>query len=140
MIVSESEKIAYFRRELSSYKYYLKSIEDINNKIEAIDVELNGVSSPNLRDIPIHSATTETITYRIMELWEEQSKLEKEKLFYQERIKDINAKLNRLSEEDRNMLIDVYVNSIGWDKACMKYNLAKTSLFRKLNHIVGKVI
>lgn len=140
MTVNENDKIAYFRRELCSYKYYLASIEDIDNKIEAIDVELNGVSSPNLTDIPAHSRSAETITYRIMELWEEQSRLQKQKLFYEERVRDIRSKLDMLDEEERKMLIDIYINEIGFSNAGSKYSMARSPLFRKVNQIIAKII
>lgn len=45
-MLTEKDKIEQFKRELKSYEFYKKKVQECNEQLEEIAVKLQGVSSP----------------------------------------------------------------------------------------------
>lgn len=103
----DRDSIQQVDRELRSYYFYLKKIERLQEKIYEIDVKLTSVGSPHIRSPEEAKYQRGTKIYsdiNLLELFEEQDELIKQKQELTYLISRMQKRLNRLSDEELKLI------------------------------------
>ncbi|MCD7809131.1 MAG: hypothetical protein LUH02_07295 [Erysipelotrichaceae bacterium] len=157
--MKDSEYINYLKNELKSYIYIMKMIEDlkIKKKLEIdkkrselaeIKERMLYTGSPSFDSVRNGNNANDERTLRLLikeesltsEIKEIESRYNKIIEIYQTRIDIINDCLRFLNTEDRNIIDDVFIKGVGYNKACDKHHYSRQGLFQKVNTIVKRMI
>lgn len=136
--MNKEKRIEQFKRELRSYGYYKEAYHECNDKLEAINNSLIGVSSPAMKEAPIENKSFKN--YRIYDLMEEEEKIVQERNFYRYSIKNIECKLAKLNEQERELLFELFVKNTNYDVVANKMYCSRSKLFYDVNKIISRII
>ena len=106
-IFLEKENIFHVDRELRDYYFYIEKLKNINDEIKRIDVKLNGIGSPAIRNPEEAKYQRGTVIFsnlNMLELFEEQDKLQEQKRDCLYIIKRTEKKLQRLDKEELKLV------------------------------------
>lgn len=107
----DRDSIQQVDRELRSYYFYLKKIERLQEKIYEIDVKLTSVGSPPIRSLEEAKYQRGTRIYsdvNLLELFEEQDELIKQKQDLIYLVSRMQKRLCRLSDEEMKLIEQRY--------------------------------
>ena len=107
-MLTDKDKIEQFKRDLRSYTYHQKMVEELQYKLIELNVKIQGVSSPTMKPVVLENAGDPYKNKR-SDYWEEEEKLVLERNKHQSEINKINSILNEANEIDKRILIDVYI-------------------------------
>ena len=139
-MIKRDERIEQFKRDCKSYNYYIKRIIECNERIEELDVRLQGVSSPNGNT---NTKTSGTGTHpSIVALIMEQDEWRAERALAERHVNVVSEKLNKIKNAtDREMVRDMYILNKYYPALAEKYGYNdKSYLMRKANKILGKIV
>lgn len=141
-MLTEKDKIEQFKRELKSYEYYQKKVQECNEELEVIAHKLQGVSSPTVKDVIYENAGNPYSNENKLQLMLEESELIKERDKYIVMIGDIDARLLKIHNADeREMIIDLYIKKINHEKvASDNYYANRAGMYKRINAILAKII
>lgn len=109
-MLTEKDKIEQFKRDLKSYEYYQKKVQQCNEELEVIAHKLEGVSSPCVKDVIYENAGNPYSNVNKLQLMIEEDELIKERDKYIGMIGEIDAKLLKIHNTDeKEMIIDLYI-------------------------------
>lgn len=141
-MLTEKDKIEQFKRELKSYEYYQKKVQQCNEKLEVIAHKLEGVSSPCVKDVIYENAGNPYSNVNKLQLMIEEDELIKERDKYIGMIGEIDAKLLKIHNTDeKEMIIDLYIKKINHEKvATDNYYANRAGMYKRINAILAKII
>lgn len=136
------DKIEQFKRDCKSNDYYTKAIMECNEKIEELDVILNGLGCPNGNTEPKCENARNPYASDKLEPLMKQEQIINERNEYIRRINSVNTKLMKITDPvDRQMIIDLYIEKKSYTNMTDKYHFGnKSSLFKHVNKVIEKIV
>lgn len=136
------DKIEQFKRDCKSNDYYTKAIMECNEKIEELDVILNGLGCPNGNTGPKCENARNPYASDKLEPLMKQEQIINERNEYIRRINDVNTKLMKITDPvDRQMIIDLYIEKKYYKHMIDKYHYSdKSALYRHVNKVIEKIV
>lgn len=138
-MLTEKDKIEQFKRDLRSYTYHQKKAMEIDEKLEELSVKMQGVSSPSTKEIILENACN-PYGERKLELLMEEGELVKERNKHLAEIQRIDEALRLMEKEERDILIQVYIEKVRYEIVANKKNLSRAKLFRDINQSISNLL
>lgn len=138
-MLTEKDKIEQFKRDLRSYTYHRKKAMEIDEKLEELAVKMLGVSSPATKEIILENAGN-PYGERKLELLMEEGELVKERNKHLGEIQRIDEALKLIEKEERDILVQVYIDKVRYDSVAQNSNRSRTALFRDINQSILKLM
>lgn len=137
------EDLQVIDRELRNHYEYKKQLEDVNYRIVEIDAQLTSIGSPRImspEEAKYQKGTRIYSDINMLELFQEQDQLIKQKqdLFYL--ISRVQVKLNKLDEEDMRLLEQRYKYKKTLRELAQNMYNGKSTMSRRLDDILLKLI
>nr|DAX27497.1 MAG TPA: Protein of unknown function (DUF722) [Caudoviricetes sp.] len=137
------EDLQVIDRELRNHYEYKRQLERVNERIAEIDEQLTSIGSPRIMspdEAKYQKGTRIYSDINMLELFEEQDKLQEQKCDCLYMIKRMDAKLQRLDEEEMK-LVELRYNQKKTlrELAKLKY-VGKSTMSRRLDEIILKII
>ena len=129
-------------RELRSYYFYLQKIERLQEKIYEIDVKLTSVGSPPIRSPEEAKYQRGTRIYsdiNLLELFEEQDELIKQKQDLIYLIGRVQVKLNKLNDEELQLIEQRYKYKKTLRELAILENSNKDTIFKQIEKTLRKL-
>lgn len=139
MVLTEKDKIEQFKRDLRSYTYHQKKAMEIDEKLEELSVKMQGISSPSTKEIILENAGN-PYGERKLELLMEEGELVKERNKHLAEIQRMDEALKLMKKEERDILVQVYIEKIRYDNVAQNSNRSRTALFRDINQSILKIM
>lgn len=137
-MVSSKEISEQFRRDLKSLNYYKAKLDDVNYELEGLNVKLQGVSSPGIKDVIIENK--DPYKNRILELICQEEELIKQRDVLIYTIKQIESKLNSLPKRIRKVCIELYVKGKNSENVAFDNGYEYTAvMYRDINRYIEKL-
>lgn len=137
------EDLQVIDRELRNHYEYKKQLETVNERIAEIDTQLTSIGSPRImspEEAKYQKGTRIYSDINMLELFQEQDQLIKQKQDLLYLISRVQVKLNKLDEEDIKLLEQRYkYKKTLRDLAQNAYN-GKSTMSRKLDDILLKLL
>lgn len=139
-MLTEKDKIEYFKRECRNIHYYTEMILQCNEKLEELAICLKGVSSPSVKEVIYENAGDPYKSNKIYLLMEEE-KLIKERVKYISAINHVNGKLMEIHNPiEMAMIKDLLLERKSLDKVAETYHMDRTTVWRNVNKILGAIL
>lgn len=138
----DRDSIQQVDRGLRSYYFYLQKIERLQEKIYEIDVKLTSVGSPPIRSIEEAKYQRGTKIYsdiNLLELFEEQDELIKQKQDLLYLISRVQVKLNKLNDEELKLIEQRYKYKKTLRELAVDEYGGKSTMSRRLDEILIKL-
>lgn len=138
----DRDSIQQVDRELRSYYFYLKKIERLQEKIYEIDVKLTSVGSPPIRSIEEAKYQRGTRIYsdvNLLELFEEQDELIKQKQDLIYLVSRMQKRLCRLSDEEMKLIEQRYKFKKTLRELAILENSNKDTIFKQIEKTLRKL-
>lgn len=136
------EDLQVIDRELRNHYEYKKQLEMVNDRIAEIDAQLTSIGSPRIMspdEAKYQKGTRIYSDINMLELFQEQDQLIKQKQDLLYLISRVQVKLNKLDEEDMQLIEQRYkYNKTLRELAKLKY-VGKSTIVRKVNEILNKL-
>lgn len=140
-MLTEKDKVEQFKRELKSYEFYKKKVQECNEQLEEIAVKLHGVSSPAIKDVIYENAGNPyRKDSRILELMNDEDRLIDERQSYIDRILKIDEKMLLIPESiEKQASIRIYMNKEAHQKVADDVGMDRKTLYRRINSMLSKI-
>lgn len=138
----DRDSIQQVDRELRSYYFYLQKIERLQEKIYEIDVKLTSVGSPPIRSLEEAKYQRGTKIYsdvNLLELFEEQDELIKQKQDLIYLVSRMQKRLCRLSDEEMKLIEQRYRFKKTLRELAVKMDSNKDTINAKINMVISKL-
>lgn len=137
------EDLQVIDRELRNHYEYKKQLETVNERIAEIDAQLTSIGSPrivSLEEAKYQKGTRIYSDINMLELFQEQDQLIKQKqdLFYL--INRVQVKLNKLDEEEMQLIEQRYKFKKTLRELAQNAYNGKSTMSRKLDDILLKLL
>lgn len=136
------EDIQIIDRELRNHYEYRRQLEDVNYRIAEIDAQLTSVGSPKIMSADEAKYQKGTRIYsdvNMLELFQEQDQLIKQKQDLLYLISRVQVKLNKLDEEDTLLIEQRYKYKKTLRELAAEVCSNKDSVSKLLESIMGKI-
>lgn len=139
-MVSNKDKIEQFKRELKSYRYYVKSIEEINYKLEELNTKMIGVGSVAPKEVVAGAMSAKVYHSNILDYMAQEERLIESKKYFEKRIEYINEVLDAMEEADSKTLKDIYIRGVRYDVISEEQSYSVRQMKRKVNNMIKENI
>lgn len=139
MVLTEKDKIEQFKRDLRSYTYHQKKAMEIDEKLEELSVKMQGVSSPAFKNTVLENAGN-PYGERKLELLMEEGELVKERNKHLTEIQRIDEALKLIDENQRKILIDIYIKRRKFDAIALANYCSNRKLTYDVNTYISYII
>lgn len=136
------EDLQVIDRELRNHYEYKKQLEEVNERIAEIDAQLTSIGSPKIMSTDEAKYQKGTRIYsdiNMLELFQEQDQLIKQKQDLLYLISRVQVKLNKLDEEDMQLLEQRYKYKKTLRELAQNAYNGKSTMSRKLDEILIKI-
>lgn len=137
------EDLQVIDRELRNHYEYKKQLETVNERIAEIDAQLTSIGSPRIvspEEAKYQKGTRIYSDINMLELFQEQDQLIKQKQDLLYLISRVQVKLNKLDEEEMQLIEQRYkLKKTLRELAQNMYN-GKSTMSRRLDDILLKLI
>lgn len=136
------EDLQVIDRELRNHYEYKKQLEEVNERIAEIDTQLTLIGSPRIMspdEAKYQKGTRIYSDVNMLELFQEQDLLIKQKQDLLYLISRVQVKLNRLDEEDMQLLEQRYKYKKTLRELAQSTYNGKSTMSRKLDDILLKL-
>lgn len=137
------EDLQVIDRELRNHYEYKKQLEDVNYRIAEIDAQLTSIGSPRIvspEEAKYQKGTRIYSDINMLELFQEQDQLIKQKQDLLYLISRVQVKLNKLDEEDIKLLEQRYKYKKTLRELAQNAYNGKSTMSRKLDDILLKLL
>lgn len=140
-MLTEKDKVEQFKRDLKSYEFYKKKVQECNEQLEEIAVKMQGVSSPAIKDVIYENAGNPyRKDSRILELMNDEDRLIDERQSYIDRILKIDEKMLLIPESiEKQASIRIYMNKEAHQKVADDVGMDRKTLYRRINSMLAKI-
>ena len=136
------EDIQIIDRELRNHYEYRRQLEDVNYRIAEIDAQLTSIGSPRIvspEEAKYQKGTRIYSDINMLELFQEQDLLIKQKQDLLYLISRVQVKLNKLDEEDMQLLEQRYKYKKTLRELAIEMCSNKDTLRMKIEEIMKKL-
>lgn len=136
------EDIQVVDRELRNHYEYKKQLETVNERIAEIDAQLTSIGSPKImspEEAKYQKGTRIYSDINMLELFQEQDQLIKQKQDLLYLISRVQVKLNKLDEEDMKLIEQRYKYKKTLRELAQNTYNGKSTMSRKLDEILIKI-
>lgn len=137
------EDLQVIDRELRNHYEYKKQLEVVNERIAEIDAQLTSIGSPRIvspEEAKYQKGTRIYSDINMLELFQEQDQLIKQKQDLLYLISRVQVKLNKLDEEDIKLLEQRYKYKKTLRELAQNAYNGKSTMSRKLDDILLKLL
>lgn len=137
------EDLQVIDRELRNHYEYRRQLEDVNYRIAEIDAQLTSIGSPrimSLEEAKYQKGTKIYSNLNMLDLFQEQDELMKKKLELLYLIGKVQVKLNKLDEEDMQLIEQRYKYKKTLRELAQNTYNGKSTMSRKLDDILLKLL
>ena len=137
------EDLQVIDRELRNHYEYKKQLEDVNYRIVEIDAQLTSIGSPRIvspEEAKYQKGTRIYSDINMLELFQEQDQLIKQKQDLLYLISRVQVKLNKLDEVDMQLLEQRYKYKKTLRELAQNMYNGKSTMSRRLDDILLKLI
>ena len=137
------EDLQVIDRELRNHYEYKKQLEEVNERIAEIDAQLTSIGSPRIMspdEAKYQKGTRIYSDVNMLELFQEQDQLIKQKQDLLYLISRVQVKLNKLDEEDIKLLEQRYKYKKTLRELAQNAYNGKSTMSRKLDDILLKLL
>ena len=137
------EDLQVIDRELRNHYEYKKQLEMVNERIAEIDAQLTSIGSPRIvspEEAKYQKGTRIYSDINMLELFQEQDLLIKQKQDLLYLISRVQVKLNKLDEEDMQLLEQRYKYKKTLRNLAQNTYNGKSTMSRKLDDILLKLL
>ena len=136
------EDLQVIDRELRNHYEYKKQLEEVNERIAEIDAQLTSIGSPRImspEEAKYQKGTRIYSDINMLELFQEQDQLIKQKQDLLYLISRVQVKLNKLDEEDMQLIEQRYKYKKTLRELAQNTYNGKSTMSRKLDEILIKI-
>ena len=136
------EDLQVIDRELRNHYEYKKQLEEVNERIAEIDAQLTSIGSPRIvspEEAKYQKGTRIYSDINMLELFQEQDLLIKQKQDLLYLISRVQVKLNKLDEEDIQLLEQRYKYKKTLREMAAEMCSNKDTINAKINMVIGKL-
>ena len=137
------EDIQVIDRELRNHYEYKKQLEAVNERIAEIDAQLTSIGSPRImspEEAKYQKGTRIYSDINMLELFQEQDQLIKQKQDLLYLISRVQVKLNKLDEEDMKLIEQRYKYKQSLRKLAQNMYHGKSTMSRRLDEVLWKIM
>ena len=137
------EDLQVIDRELRNHYEYKKQLEEVNERIAEIDAQLTSIGSPRIvspEEAKYQKGTRIYSDINMLELFQEQDQLIKQKQDLLYLISRVQVTLNKLDEEDMQLLEQRYKYKKTLRELAQNTYNGKSTMSRKLDDILLKLL
>lgn len=137
------DELQVIDRELRNHYEYKKQLETVNERITEIDVKLTSVGSPPIRSLEEAKYQRGTRIYsdvNLLELFEEQDELIKQKQDLLYLISRVQVKLNKLNDEELKLIEQRYKYKKTLRELAAEMCSNKDSVNKQIENILIKLV
>ena len=137
------EDLQVIDRELRNHYEYKKQLEEVNERIAEIDAQLTSIGSPRIvspEEANYQKGTRIYSDINMLELFQEQDQLIKQKQDLLYLISRVQVKLNKLDEVDMQLLEQRYKYKKTLRELAQNAYNGKSTMSRKLDDILLKLL
>lgn len=136
------EDLQVIDRELRNHYEYKKQLEEVNERIAEIDAQLTSIGSPRIvspEEAKYQKGTRIYSDVNMLELFQEQDLLIKQKQDLLYLISRVQVKLNKLDEEDIKLLEQRYKYKKTLRELAVEMCSNKDSMNKQIENIIKKM-
>ena len=137
------ENVRVIDRELKNHYAYKRKLEEVNYRIAEIDAQLTSIGSPrimSLEEAKYQKGTKIYSNLNMLDLFQEQDELMKKKPELLYLIGRMQVKLNKLDEEDMQLIEQRYKYKKTLRELAQNTYNGKSTMSRKLDDILLKLL
>ena len=137
------EDLQVIDRELRNHYEYKKQLDTVNERIAEIDAQLTSIGSPKIvspEEAKYQKGTRIYSDINMLELFQEQDQLIKQKQDLLYLINRVQVKLNKLDEEDIQLIEQRYKYKKTLRELAQNTYNGKSTMSRKLDDILLKLL
>lgn len=137
------EDLQVIDRELRNHYEYKKQLDTVNERIAEIDAQLTSIGSPRIvspEEAKYQKGTKIYSDINMLELFQEQDQLIKQKQDLLYLISRVQVKLNKLDDEDMQLLEQRYKHKKTLRELAQNSYNGKSTMSRKLDDILLKLL
>lgn len=137
------EDLQVIDRELRNHYEYRRQLEDVNYRIAEIDAQLTSIGSPKIMSTDEAKYQKGTRIYsdiNMLELFQEQDQLIKQKQDLLYLISRVQVKLNKLDEEDTLLIEQRYKYKKTLRELAQNMYNGKSTMSRRLDEVLLRLI
>ena len=137
------EDIQIIDRELRNHYEYRRQLEDVNYRIAEIDAQLTSIGSPKIMSTDEAKYQKGTRIYsdvNMLELFQEQDQLIKQKQDLLYLINRVQVKLNKLNTEDMQLIEQRYKYKKTLRELAQNMYNGKSTMSRRLDEVLWKIM
>lgn len=136
------EDLQVIDRELRNHYEYKRQLEMVNERIAEIDTQLTSIGSPRImspEEAKYQKGTRIYSDINMLELFQEQDQLIKQKQDLLYLIGRVQVKLNKLDEEDMQLIEQRYKCKKTLRELAVKMDSNKDTINAKINMVISKL-
>ena len=137
------EDLQVIDRELRNHYEYKKQLETVNERIAEIDAQLTSIGSPRIMspdEAKYQKGTRIYSDINMLELFQEQDQLIKQKQDLLYLISSVQVKLNKLDEEDMKLIEQRYKYKKTLRELAQNMYNGKSTMSRRLDEVLWKIM
>jgi hypothetical protein len=137
------EDLQVIDRELRNHYEYRRQLEDVNYRIAEIDAQLTSIGSPRIMspdEAKYQKGTRIYSDINMLELFQEQDQLIKQKQDLLYLISRVQARLNKLNDEELKLIEQRYKYKKTLRELAQNMYNGKSTMSRRLDDILLKLI
>ena len=137
------EDLQVIDRELRNHYEYKKQLEAVNERIAEIDAQLTSIGSPRIMspdEAKYQKGTRIYSDINMLELFQEQDQLIKQKQDLLYLISRVQARLNKLDEEDMQLLENRYKYKKTLRELAVEMCSNKDSMNKQIENVLIKLV
>ena len=137
------EDLQVIDRELRNHYEYKKQLETVNERIAEIDAQLTSIGSPRIMspdEAKYQKGTRIYSDINMLELFQEQDQLIKQKQDLLYLISRVQVKLNKLDEEDMKLIEQRYKYKKTLRELAQNMYNGKSTMSRRLDEVLWKIM
>ena len=137
------EDLQVIDRELRNHYEYRRQLEDVTYRIAEIDAQLTSIGSPKImspEEAKYQKGTRIYSDVNMLELFQEQDQLIKQKRDLLYLISRVQVKLNKLDEEDMKLIEQRYKYKKTLRELAQNMYNGKSTMSRRLDEVLWKIM
>ncbi|MGX8834927.1 hypothetical protein ACWG0P_12065 [Amedibacillus sp. YH-ame6] len=134
-MLRKKEAVEQFKRDLKSLNYYKLKRSEVSDKLLELDRSMHEAKS-NRYNFELGKGK-----FNYIELMEKEDGLKRELFLYEQLIVHIGNRLECIeSDNDRRLLLDIYVHKQSYAKMSMKMFMSERNLKYHVDTIIRKIV
>ena len=134
------DEVEQFKRDLRSYDYRRKKIEQIEAELRYIAIKMQGVSSPNFSRIPGTPKVSQAKSESWYSLMDKEDKLVKRKADLEREIRFVDEVLDRMDEGDADIIRRLYIERETAEEIADTVYYSKRTIYNRVRSAIKSAL